>query len=184
MGRELQTLGGTHENETYYGALNRWMIASDDGNLSSVSGRCISDRRVGESRIGKRKTMSDGRNMNDDSRLTFDHAGKESVVQANGGEQVDLQYSLPVLVGEHLESACFCFCSADIIHQDVELTPLSLNAINDVLDTTSRSKIRLYEESRILAVSCLRSRGGGHRGTAQCKAAYNRFSYTLRATGH
>src|SRR5260370_14784735 len=128
--------------------------------------------------------MSDGRNMNDDSRLTFDHAGKESAVQANGGEQVDLQYSLPVLVGEHFESACFCFCSTDIIHQDVESAPLSLNAIDDVLDTTGRSKIRLYKESRILAVSCLRSRGGGHRGTAQCKAAYNRCSYTLRATGH
>src|SRR6266481_5852238 len=96
--------------------------------------------------------MSDGRNMNDDSRLTFDHAGKESAVKANGGEQVDLQDSLPVLVGEHLESACFCFRSADIIHQYVESTPLSLNAIDDVLDTTSRSDIRLYKESRILAV--------------------------------
>src|SRR6476660_9888245 len=128
--------------------------------------------------------MSDGRDMNDDSGLAFDHAGKESAVQANGGEQVDLQYSLPVLVGEHFESACFCFCSTDIIHQDVEPAPLSLNAIDDVLGTTGRSEIRLYKESGILAVSCLRSRGGGHRGTAQCKAAYNRFSYTLRATGH
>src|ERR1700675_975557 len=128
--------------------------------------------------------MSDGRDMNDDSGLAFDHAGKESTVQANGGEQVDLQYSLPILVGEHLESACFCFCSADIIHQDVESTPLSLNAIDDVLDTTGRSDIRLYKESRILSVSCLRSRGGGHRGTAQYKPACNRFTYTLRATGH
>src|SRR5580704_8565197 len=128
--------------------------------------------------------MSDGRNMNDDSRLTFDHAGKESAVQANGGEQVDLQYPLPVLVGEHLESARFCFRSADIIHQDVEPAPLSLNAIDDVLDTAGRSDIRLYKEKRILAVSCLRSRGGGHRGTAQCKAACNRFPYSLRATGH
>src|SRR6202045_3250648 len=128
--------------------------------------------------------MSDGRNMNDDSRLTFDHSGKESAVQADGGEQIHLQYPLPVLVGEHLESACFCFRSADIIHQDVESTPLSLNAIDDVLDTTGRSDIRLYKEKRILAVSCLRSRGDGHRGTAQCKAACNRFPYTLRATGH
>src|SRR5713226_8261247 len=128
--------------------------------------------------------MSDGRNMNDDSRLTFDHARKESAVQADGGEQIDLQYPLPVLVGEHLESSSFSICSADIIHQDVESTPLSLNAIDDVLDTTGRSDIRLYKESRILAVSCLRSRGGGHRGTAQCKAACNRFPYTLRATGH
>src|SRR5712664_3279630 len=128
--------------------------------------------------------MSDGRNMNDDSRLTFDHARKESAVQANGGEQVELQYYLPVLVGEHLEPACFCFRAADIIHQYVESTPLSLNAIDDVLDTTSRSDIRLYKESRILAVGCLRSRGGGHRGTTQCKAACNRFPYTLRATGH
>src|SRR5216684_2544425 len=128
--------------------------------------------------------MSDGRNMNDDSRLTFDHAGKESAVQADGGEQIHLQYPLPVLVGEHLESACFCFRSADIIHQDLESTPLLLNAIDDVLDTTSRSDVRLYKENRILAVSCLRSRGGGHRGTAQCKAACNRFPYTLRATGH
>src|ERR1700758_1762790 len=128
--------------------------------------------------------MSDGRNMNDDSELAFDHAGKESAVQANGGEQIDLQYPLPVLVGEHLESACFCFCSADIVHQDVESTPLSLNAIDDVLDTKGRSDIRLDKESRILAVSCLRSRGGGHRGTAQRKAACNRLPYTLRATGH
>src|ERR1700751_931509 len=128
--------------------------------------------------------MSDGRDMNDDSGLAFDHAGKESAVQANGREQIDLQYPLPVLVGEPLESAWFCFCSADIIHQDVKPTPLSLNAIDDVFDTTGRSKIRLYKESRTLAVSCLRSRGGGHRGTAQCKAAYNRFPYTLRATGH
>src|SRR6478752_3226699 len=74
---------------------------------------------------------------------------------------------------EHFESACFCFCSTDIIHQDVEPAPLSLNAIDDVLGTTGRSEIRLYKESGILAVSCLRSRGGGHRGTAQCKAAYN-----------
>ena len=29
---------------------------------------------------------------------------KEGAVQANGGEQVELQDSLPVLVGEHLES--------------------------------------------------------------------------------
>src|SRR5713226_684327 len=128
--------------------------------------------------------MSDGRNMNDDSRLTFDHARKESAVQANGGEQVDLQYSLPVLVGEYFESACFCFRSTDIVHQDVEPAPFSLNAIDDVLDTAGRSKIRLYKESRILAVSCLRSRGGGDRGTAQFKTTYNRFSYTLRATGH
>src|SRR5579864_5374811 len=128
--------------------------------------------------------MSDGRNMNDDSRLSFDHAGKESAVQADGGEQIHLQYSLPVLVGEHLESACFCFCSADIIYQDVESTPLSLNAIDDVLDTRGRSDIRLYKESRILAASCLVSRGGGHRGTAQCKAACNGFPYALRATGH
>src|ERR1700756_3382779 len=128
--------------------------------------------------------MSDGRDMNDDAGLAFDHAGKESTIKANGGEQVDLQYSLPVLVGEHLESAWFCFCSTDIIHQDVEATPLLLNTIDDVLDTTGRSDIRLYEESRSLAVSCLRSRGGGHRGPAQCKAAYNRFSYTLRTTSH
>src|SRR5690242_4299092 len=128
--------------------------------------------------------MSDGRNMNDDSDLTFDHGGKESAVQADGGEQIDVQYPLPVLVGEHLDSACFCFRSADIIHQDVESTPLSLNAIDDVLDTTGRSDICLYEESRILAVSCLRSRSGGHRGTAQCKATCNRFPYSLRATGH
>src|SRR5216684_904294 len=128
--------------------------------------------------------MSDGRNMNDDSRLTFDHAGKESAVPSDGGEQIDPQYPLPVLVGEHLESASFCFRSADIIHQDVESIPLSLNAIDDVLDTMGRSDIRLYKESRILAVSCLRSRGGGHRGTAQCKAACNRFPDTLRATGH
>src|SRR5579864_3704105 len=128
--------------------------------------------------------MSDGRNMNDDSRLAFDHAGKESAVQADGGEQIDVQYPLPVLVGEHLESACFCFRSADIIHQDVESTPLSLNAIDNVLDTTGRSDIRLYKESRILAVSRLRSRADCHRGTAQCKAACNRFPYTLRATGH
>src|ERR1700739_2220520 len=128
--------------------------------------------------------MSDGRDMNDDSGLAFDHAGKESAVQANGGEQVDLQYSLPVLVGEHLESACLCFCSADIIHQDVEPTPLSLNAIDDVLDTTGRSDIRLYKESRILAVTCPRSRGRADRGTAQFKTTYTRFPYTLRATGH
>src|SRR5258708_18848284 len=128
--------------------------------------------------------MRDGRDMNDDSGLAFDHAGKESTVQANGGEQVDLQDSLPVLVGEHLESAWSCFRSADIIHQDVESTPLLQNAIDDVLDTPGRSDIRLYKESTILAVNCLRSHGGGHRGTAQCKAACNRFPYTLRATGH
>src|SRR5690349_14149505 len=128
--------------------------------------------------------MSDGRNMNDDSRLTFDHARKESAVQANGGEQVDLQYSLPVLVGEHFESACFCFCSADIIHQDVKPAPLSLNAIDDVLDTTGRSDIRLDRKGRSLARSWLRARGDGDRGAAQCKAAYNRCSYALRATGH
>jgi hypothetical protein len=78
----------------------------------------------------------------------------------------------------------FCFGSTDIIHQDVEPTPLLLNAIDDVLDTTGRSEIRLHKESRSLAWSWLRSRGGGDRGTAQCEAAYNRFSYTLRATGH
>src|ERR1700719_2500866 len=128
--------------------------------------------------------MGDGRDMNDDSILAFDHAGKESAVQADGGEQIDVQYPLPVLVGEHFESACFCFRSADIIHQDVESTPLSLNAIDDVLDTTGRSDIRLYKESRVLAVSRLRSRGGGQRGTAQCKAECNRFPYSLRATGH
>src|ERR1700746_1229304 len=128
--------------------------------------------------------MLDRRDMNDDSCLSFDHAGKESAVQTDGGEQIHLQYPLPVLVGEHLESACFCFRSADIIHQDVEATPLSLNAIDDVLDTAGRSDIRLYKESRVLAVSCLRSRGRGHRGTAQCKAACNRFPYALRATGH
>ena len=109
--------------------------------------------------------------MNDDSRLTFDHAGKESAVQANGGEQVDIKYFLPVLVGEHLESACFCFCSTGIVHQDVEPTPLLQNAIDDVLDTTGRSDIRLYKESRILAVSRLRARGAGDQGAAQCKAA-------------
>src|SRR5580704_15862355 len=115
--------------------------------------------------------MSDGRNMNDDSRLTFDHAGKESAVKTNGGEQVDLQYSLPVLVGEHFESAWFCFCSTDIVHQDVEPTPLLQNAIDDVLDTTGRSDIRLYKESRSLALSRLRARGGGDRGAAQFKTA-------------
>src|ERR1700757_2405493 len=128
--------------------------------------------------------MSDGRDMNDDSGLAFDHAGKESTVQANGGEQVDLQYSLPVLVGEHLESAWFCFCSTDIIHQNVEPTPLLHNAIDDVLDAAARSDIRLYKESRTLALSWFRARGGGDRGTAQFKTAYNRFSYALRATGH
>src|SRR5260370_7935157 len=128
--------------------------------------------------------MSDGRNMNDDSRLTFDHARKESAVQANGGEQIDLQYPLPVLVGEHLESACFCFCSADIIHQDVEPAPLLLNAIDDVLDITGRSDIRLYKESRILAVGSLRSRGGGHLRTAQSQAAYNPFPYPLPPPDH
>jgi hypothetical protein len=33
-------------------------------------------------------------------------------------------------------------------------------------------------------VSCLSARGGGDRGAAQFKAAYDRFSYTLRASGH
>src|ERR1700719_2459106 len=99
--------------------------------------------------------MSDGRNMNDDSRLTFDHAGKESAVQPNGGKQVDIKYSLPVLVGEHFESACFCFCSTGIVHQHVEPTPLLLNAIDDVLGTARRSKVRLDKENRSLAVSRL-----------------------------
>src|SRR6201988_2031634 len=128
--------------------------------------------------------MSDGRDMNDDSGLAFDHAGKESTVQANGGEQVDLQYSLPVLVGEHLESARSCFCSTDIVHQYVDPTPLLLNAIDYVLDTAGRSEIRLYKESRSQAWSRRRARGGGNRGTAQFKTTYDRFSYTLRATGH
>src|SRR6201997_1099124 len=110
--------------------------------------------------------------------------GRKAWSRRMAAEQIDVQYPLSILVGEHLESACFCFCSADVVHQDVESTPLSLNAIDDVLDTTGRSDIRLYEESRILAVSCRRSRGRGHRGTAQCKAACNRFPYTLRATGH
>src|SRR6201998_2863508 len=110
--------------------------------------------------------------------------GRKARSRRTAASRVDLQYPLPVFVGEHLESACFCFRSADIIHQDVESTPLSLNAIDDVLDTASRSDIRLYKESGILAVSCPRSRGGGHRGTAQCKAACNRFPDTLRATGH
>src|SRR5260221_5920069 len=91
--------------------------------------------------------MRDGRDMNDDSGLAFDHAGKESTVQANGGEQVDLQYSLPVLVGEHLESAWSCFCSTDIVNQYVQPTPLLLNAIDDVLDAAGRSEIRLDKES-------------------------------------
>src|ERR1700719_3620668 len=128
--------------------------------------------------------MSDGRDMNDDSGLAFDHAGKESTVQANGGEQVDLQYSLPVLVGEHLESAWSCFCSTDIVHQYVEPTPLLLNAIDYVLGAAGRSEIRLYKESRSQAWSRRRARGGGDRGTAQFKTTYDRFSYTLRATGH
>ena len=110
--------------------------------------------------------MRDGRDMNDDSGVAFDHAGKESTVQANGGEQVELQYSLPVLVGEHLESAWSCFCSTDIVHQYVEPTPVSLNAIDDVLDTAGRSEIRLYKESRSQAWSRRRARGGGDRGTA------------------
>src|SRR5580693_8873494 len=127
--------------------------------------------------------MSDGRDMNDDSGLAFDHAGKESAVQPNGGEQVDLQYSLPVLVGEHLVSACFSLCSTGIVHQHVEPTPLLLNAIDDVLGTTGRSEIRLDKENRSSACSRLGARGGGQRGAAQCKAVDNRFSYTLRATG-
>jgi hypothetical protein len=59
-----------------------------------------------------------------------------------------------------------------------------LNAIDDVLDTAGRSEIRLYKESRSQAWSRRRARGGGDRGTAQFKTTYDRFSYTLRATGH
>src|ERR1700739_4948289 len=107
--------------------------------------------------------------------------GRKARSRRTAASRVDLQYPLPVFVGEHLESACFCFRSADIIHQYVESPPLSLNAIDDVLDTTSRSDIRLYKKSRVLAVSCFGSGGGGHRGTAQCKAACNRLPYTLGA---
>src|ERR1700757_1835221 len=105
--------------------------------------------------------MSDGRDMNDDSGLAFGHAGKESTVQANGGEQVDLQYSLPVLVGEPLESAWSCFCPTDIVHQYVEPTPLLLNALEDVWAPGGRSEIRRYKESRSQAWSRRRARGGG-----------------------
>src|SRR6266403_3222267 len=56
--------------------------------------------------------------------------------------------------------------------------------IDDVLDTAGRSEIRLYKESRSQAWSRRRARGGGDRGTAQFKTTYDRFSYTLRATGH
>src|SRR4029077_3762175 len=72
----------------------------------------------------------------------------------------------------------------DIVHQYVEPTPLLLNAIDDVLDAAGRSEIRLYKESRSQAWSRRRARGGGDRGTAQFKTTYDRFSYTLRATGH
>ena len=59
-----------------------------------------------------------------------------------------------------------------------------LKAIDDVLDTAGRSEIRLFKESRSQAWSRRRARGGGDRGTAQFKTTYDRFSYTLRATGH
>src|SRR4029077_20300514 len=62
--------------------------------------------------------------------------------------------------------------------------PLLLNAIDDVLDAAGRSEIRLYKESRSQAWGRRRARGGGDRGTAQFKTTYDRFSYTLRATGH
>jgi hypothetical protein len=70
-----------------------------------------------------------------------------------------------------LLSAFLIFCSTGIVHQDVQSTPLSLNAINDAFDTTGRSDIRLYKESGRLALSRLRTRGGGDQGAAQFKTA-------------
>ena len=71
--------------------------------------------------------------------------------RAQGAEQIDLEYALPILIREHLEPAGPGFCSAHVIDENVEPAPLPLNAIDYLPNTGGRPNVRLYKKVGSLA---------------------------------
>src|SRR5260370_26638282 len=80
--------------------------------------------------------------------------------------------------------AVWSICPSDIVDQDIESTPLLMNAADYILHTFSRTDIRLHEESNRLPVRLRRARGRCDGGAAQSKTSHPSFSHAVRATGH
>src|SRR5712664_4799465 len=91
---------------------------------------------------------------------------------------------MPVVVRECLISAVLSIRPSDIVHQDVESTPLLLNATDYILHACSRTDIRVYEESNRLPIWQRRACSRCDGSAAQSKTAYHRLSHALCAAGY
>src|SRR6266849_5568733 len=93
--------------------------------------------------------MGDRAHVDDHAGGTLNHAWYEGAIQAHRRQEIDVEYVLPVLVGQNLEATGFGCRSAYIVDEDVDPAPLPLNASNDRLDSRSCAYIRLDEQRGI-----------------------------------
>src|SRR5258708_16933149 len=91
---------------------------------------------------------------------------------------------MPVVVRERLISAVLSMRPSDIVHQDVESTPLLLNATDYILHACSRTDIRLYEERNCLPIRQRRACSRCDGSAAQSKTAHHSLSHTLCTAGY
>src|SRR5258708_11622037 len=122
--------------------------------------------------------------MNDNARLSLEHARQKGAVKSDGGEQVDIKDILPVLIGEHLESARLGIRGTEIIHQNVDPAPLAFNAINHLGDSGERAEVGLYKQKRGVIDRGRSSRSGCNQGTAQLKALHGGGADALGTPGN
>src|SRR6266403_5024608 len=91
---------------------------------------------------------------------------------------------MPVVVRECLISAVLSIRPSDIVHQDVESTPLLLNAPDYIVHACSRTDIRLYEERNRLPFRQRRACSRCDGSATQSKTAHHRLSHAFCAAGY
>src|SRR5215510_3743476 len=120
--------------------------------------------------------------MDDDSRALLQHRGKKAAVQAHGGEQIQLEFLLPDVIGQRQHAAGWRGRTADAINQNIETTEPVEGCPDDVIGSCARTDVRLDELFGIAA----RGDGPGRRKyspAAAHQAIKDGFAYSPGAAG-
>src|ERR1700746_3471601 len=95
--------------------------------------------------------MLNRRNMNNNAGPALDHPGKKRSIQANCRQQIDIESSLPIVVGKCPESTIRSVRSAKTVHENIKPMPLLLDAPDNFPDTICSADVCLHEQGWVLS---------------------------------
>src|SRR3984893_14473957 len=90
--------------------------------------------------------------MKDDTGAALQHARQKTPIKPYRRHQVDVQCPLPVVVRMRLEPAIGSVRSAEVVHQDIDATPMLEKAVDNRLNAICHTNIPLDQQRWLLTL--------------------------------